>query len=398
MVTTTSTSSDPRYRASVGEGYDGVVRLSISGYTATGALLYDGRAVITAAHLFDGTSGTTSVRFETSEGTQVIDAVHVMKHPAYDDQGNNDLALVWLESAPLTADRLDLYREDDELGQAFTMVGYGAIGTGISGAVSQTGTPQRLLAQNQFDADGAELKEQLGLGMSWSPLVDSQLLADFDDGGSQRDAFGQLMARVDTGLGLDEGLIAQGDSGGPALLAGKVAGIATYTASLSQGDARPDIDQYSNSSFGEIAAWQRASYYQQWIDQSIRSQYLDAPSRPEEVKTQVAEGNSDTKLLYFLLQFTGVRDNPDSIISVDYATRDGTAQSGSDYLATTGRLNLYAGENQAVIAVEIIGDTQPEPDETFYLDVFNPVGGSFGDGVVRLTAMRTLLDDDGWVA
>ena len=80
---------------------------------------------------------------------------------------------------------------------------------------------------------------------------------------------------------------------------------------------------------------------------------------------------------------------------MDYATRDGTALAGSDYVATRGTLNLYRDEIQAVIAVEIIGDTIAEQDEVFYLDVFNPVGGSFGDGIVKLTAVRTILDDDG---
>jgi hypothetical protein len=69
--------------------------------------------------------------------------------------------------------------------------------------------------------------------------------------------------------------------------------------------------------------------------------------------------------------------------------------AGSDYIAVSGKLSLYPGENQAVIPVEIVGDTVPEPSETFYLDVFNPVGGSFGEGVVKLTAVRTILYDDG---
>jgi hypothetical protein len=33
----------------------------------------------------------------------------------------------------------------------------------------------------------------------------------------------------------------------------------------------------------------------------------------------------------------------------------------------------------------------------FYLDVTNPVGGSFGEGVVTLTAVRTILDNDGFM-
>jgi len=110
----------------------------------------------------------------------------------------------------------------------------------------------------------------------------------------------------------------------------------------------------------------------------------------------IASGNSGTSYAYFLLQFTGVRGDPDQILSVDFATRNGTASAGSNYIAVRGSLHLYPNENSAVIPVEIIGDTTPEPAETFFMDVFNPVGGSFGVGVVTLTAMRTILNDDGW--
>jgi hypothetical protein len=51
-----------------------------------------------------------------------------------------------------------------------------------------------------------------------------------------------------------------------------------------------------------------------------------------------------------------------------------------------------------VIPVEIIGDRIAEPNEVFYLDVFNPIGGSFGAGVTQLVGMRTIADDDGWLA
>jgi hypothetical protein len=138
------------------------------------------------------------------------------------------------------------------------------------------------------------------------------------------------------------------------------------------------------------------SAYQQWIDQSLRANYPNAPTGPDEVKREVAEGNSGTSYAYFLLQFTGTRSDPNQTLSVDYVTRDGTALASSDYIAVGGRLNLYPGENQAVIAVEIVGDTTPEPSEYFFLDVFNPVGGSFGEGVVKLTGMKSILDNDGY--
>ena len=399
MVTTVDYYTESRYRTYPGEGYDGVVRVSFGGYYGTGTVLFDGRAILTAAHLFEGRTGSVSVTFETRNGMQILSASKFLQHPGYDVEGNNDLAIVWLSSsAPAAADRYNLYRGSNEIGQTFTFAGYGKTGTGSTGITGgDTSSPIRLKAGNQFDADAATLKSYLGSAMTWMPLTGTQLIADFDNGSAANDALGRLTNSNGLGLGLDEGFIAPGDSGGPAFLNGQIAGVASYTASLSRGSVNPDIDSSNNSSFGEIAAWQRVSVYQQWIDQSLRANYPGAPAKPEEVKTEVTEGNTGTSYTYFLLQFTGVRSNPEQSLSVDYVTRDGTALAGKDYIAASGTLVLYPNENQAVIPVEIIGDTTPEPNESFYLDVLNPVGGSFGEEVVKLTAVRMIVDDDGWL-
>jgi len=51
---------------------------------------------------------------------------------------------------------------------------------------------------------------------------------------------------------------------------------------------------------------------------------------------------------------------------------------------------LSTGEVQAFIPMDTIGDTRPEADEVIYLDVTNPVGGTFGPDLVTLKAMRTI--------
>lgn len=403
MVTSVGGSTAGTGEALPGGGFDGVVRLSVGGYYGTGALLYDGRAVLTAAHLFSHGVLTGSVQFDTLAGTQSVGISTVELFPAYDAANENgDLAVVWLNSpAPAGAERYSLYRDGDEIGKTFAMVGYGQSGSGALGVMpGVAGGQARIKASNQFDADMAALKRSLGGAMAWKPLADSQLGADFDDGSSAHDAFGQLMGVSGLGLGAKEGLIANGDSGGPAFINGQIAGVASYAASLATPLAHPDVDSVTNSSFGEIAAWQRVGSYQQWIDQSLRSHYVGAPTKPSEVKTAVAEGNSGTTMAYFLLQFSGMRGDPNQVLSVDYATRDGSARAGMDYLPVSGRLVIYPNETQAVIPVEILADTVAEPDETFYLDVTNPQGGSFGPGIVRLTAMRTIINDDGglgWV-
>ncbi len=400
MVSTVTSYIDSRNHAYPEEGYDGVVRISSGKSYGTGVLLYDGRAVLTVAHLVNGSSSGAYVHFETASGKQTITSTRIDIIPAYDSaNSNNDLALIWLaDAAPVTAERYTLYRDSDEIDKTMVMVGYGLPGTGAAGKLTTyNGNPLRLKASNQFDADIGTLKQWLGSAMAWSPTEGTQLVADFDSGSSIQDALGLLINRPGTGLGQDEGLITPGDSGGPAFIGGQVAGIASYVASLSQGTIHPDVDSVGNSSFGEIGAWQRVSYYQQWIDQSLRAQYPNAPSKPEEVQTAVTEGHSGTSYAYFLLQFTGERSDSNQVLAVDYGTRDGTAKANEDYLAVQGSLRLYPNEKYAVVPVEIIGDTVPEPNETFYLDVFNPTGGSFGTEVVKLTAMRTIINDDVWV-
>ncbi|GEK48317.1 Calx-beta domain-containing protein [Halomonas pacifica] len=392
---------DPdRYRIWPGEGYDGVVRVVADDSYGTGTLLYGGRAVLTSAHVVEDAERVT-VHFSTVDGAAALSGASLALHPEYDAvDANNDMALVWLsQPAPLSAARSALYRQDDERGQTTTLVGYGLTGEGDSGYDDSPRTSHsKHLAENRFDVTGDELKQALGGGINWWPRAESQLILDFDDGSQAHDALGLLAGYDDIGLGAREGMIAPGDSGGPAFIGDKVAGVATYAASLTRNGLSPDVNDAFDSSFGEVAGFQRVSYYQRWIDQSLREADDQAPSRADQVVTRIIEGDEGTQLAYFLVEFRGQRERPDQWVSVDYATRDGSATAGEDYLAVADTLVLYPGESQAVIPVEVIGDNRVEPDETFFLDVFNPVGGEFADGLVTLTAVRTIVDDDIFLA
>jgi hypothetical protein len=88
--------------------------------------------------------------------------------------------------------------------------------------------------------------------------------------------WGQLITQSGLGLGETEGLIAPGDSGGPAFINDAVAGVASYITSLSTPGTRPDVNDTTDSSYGEIAGFQRVSSNQQWIDQSLRAEYPNA--------------------------------------------------------------------------------------------------------------------------
>ena len=387
--------TDLRYQS--GDAQNGVVSISIDrGYevgSGTGTLLWNGQAILTAAHVVGSHAKTITITTETESGKRSYQASNWLVHPEYDSVNvTNDLAIIWLGSS-VNPDvvRSDLYRDSDEIGHQFSMVGYGDVGNGATGKVANI-NQLRLMADNTFDVSGEGLMGSPYIRLNWTPI--NTLFADFDNGLSANDAFGRLIYEADTGLGENEGLIASGDSGGPAFIGTKIAGVASYNAALRKSTINPDIDSNPlNSSFGEVAAWQRVSSFQEWIDQSMRANYLNAPTKPSEVVSTVSEGNSGTTYIYFMVEFNGLRDM-NSIVSVDYETRDGSAIAGLDYLAISGTLNIYSNEDWALIPVEIIGDNFAEPDETFSLAIFNPVGGTFG-GPIELVATRTILNDDG---
>jgi hypothetical protein len=58
-------------------------------------------------------------------------------------------------------------------------------------------------------------------------------------------------------------------------------------------------------------------------------------------------------------------------LTVDYATSDGTATGGADYVATSGTLTFDTPSEQT-ITVTTLSDAEVEPDETFFVNLSNP--------------------------
>lgn len=79
-----------------------------------------------------------------------------------------------------------------------------------------------------------------------------------------------------------------------------------------------------------------------------------------------------------------------SAVTVNFATVNGTATAGSDYVAQTGSLTFAAGETQKTITVSAIGDAVVEANEGFSVVLSNPVGATLADG----TAAGTITNDD----
>jgi len=103
---------------------------------------------------------------------------------------------------------------------------------------------------------------------------------------------------------------------------------------------------------------------------------------------QVVEGNSGTIQATFVVALSGPSSQS---VSCSFATADGNATAGSDYIATSGTLTFAIGETEKPVAVLVNGDTVDETQETFFLDISNvqnaTVSSSRGTGFI--------VDDDG---
>ncbi len=75
---------------------------------------------------------------------------------------------------------------------------------------------------------------------------------------------------------------------------------------------------------------------------------------------------------------------------VSFATADGSALAGSDYVATSGLLTFLPGETSKLINVPVLDDSTPEINETFKVTLSSPILATIADG----TGVGTILNDD----
>ncbi len=80
-----------------------------------------------------------------------------------------------------------------------------------------------------------------------------------------------------------------------------------------------------------------------------------------------------------------------SSVSVSYATKNGTATVGNnDYKSVSGTVTFSAGQTSKTVGVIVYGDVTPENNETFTIDLSNPVNAT----IATASGVGTILDDD----
>jgi hypothetical protein len=184
------------------------------------------RWVLTAAHV--AMEVRPGHRVTVGAERYLVDSV--IRHPDWTDEGPHDIALLRLATAVAGVRPARLYRDSAELGREIVIVGYGDIGTGLTGPEGNDGRVRG--ATNRVDA----------ATLFW-------LEFGFDPPDSPRA----------TPL---EGVSGPGDSGGPAYLAGEAAevlvGVSSGQSSRATG-GRP-------GRYGVTEFYTRVSRYVSWIE------------------------------------------------------------------------------------------------------------------------------------
>jgi hypothetical protein len=101
------------------------------------------------------------------------------------------------------------------------------------------------------------------------------------------------------------------------------------------------------------------------------------------------EGNSGTTSFDFTVTLSPPSNQT---VTVNYATADGTATAGSDYVAITPtQLTFAPGETRKTITMTVNGDATVEPDETFVVELSSAINADIGTP----EGTGTIMNDDG---
>lgn len=101
----------------------------------------------------------------------------------------------------------------------------------------------------------------------------------------------------------------------------------------------------------------------------------------------VEEGNAGMTTLSFPVTLSAASRQT---ITPHYATADGTAIAGIDYIARSGTVTFAPGDTATTITIEVVGDIDNELNETFTVTLSSPFNATITSG----TATGTIVEDE----
>jgi subtilisin family serine protease/subtilisin-like proprotein convertase family protein len=159
------------------------------------------------------------------------------------------------------------------------------------------------------------------------------------------------------------------------------------------GSYRPLVPLSALDNASTLGAWRlevAASWFYSGTLQEWSLRVIPHPPRISVTDVTLAEGAAGTTIATFTVLLSNAIGDP---VSVNFATADGTATAGSDYVAASGTLTFAPGELTKSVTVVVHGDTLDEPDEHFFLNLSNAAGASLDDaqGVATIQNDETRL-------
>ena len=158
-----------------------------------------------------------------------------------------------------------------------------------------------------------------------------------------------------------------------------------------------DIELKDTGNIKTDVTWSDGSLDTKWIERFVFSDgvynvatdtFTANPPPPPTISIsngQAIEGQA----VNFTISLSHVTDHD---VTVTYSTQQGTATGmGVDYSGTTGTtVTILAGQTSANISINTRPENLVEPNETFFVNLSNPVGGSIADG----QGVGTIVNDD----
>ena len=120
---------------------------------------------------------------------------------------------------------------------------------------------------------------------------------------------------------------------------------------------------------------------------------VPGPAALSVADAQVQEGPG--AVLEFVVSLDRSRHAP---VSVDYATENGEAVAGDDYVHTAGKLTFSPGEIRLTVPVPVLADEHDEDSETLTLKLTNPVGARIADDEAVGTIHNNGAIPKAWIA
>jgi hypothetical protein len=116
----------------------------------------------------------------------------------------------------------------------------------------------------------------------------------------------------------------------------------------------------------------------------------DLPPQASIDRNSITEGTSGSRALRFLVRLNHASEVP---VTLDFATVDGSAAAGTDYVAASGTLTFPPGQRERSISIDVLGNLQPQSNRSFHVALSNPANASV---LIRSTrdGEGLILDDD----